>query len=63
MCFSSAAQLNVKVGYELLVRGNVAELDGGGIAFDQGASVLILPHFSLYSYVPYKLVILTFLTS
>ena len=39
MCFSSVAQLTVEAGYNLLVRGNAAGLDGGGIAFDQGASV------------------------
>ena len=39
MAFSSVAELQVLSGYSVLLEGNRASVDGGGLAFSQGATV------------------------
>ncbi len=43
MAFSSAAALRVESGYSVVLEGNQASVDGGGFAFEQGASLALVP--------------------
>ena len=41
MAYGCLAQLSIAVGHTLRVNGNYAAQDGGGIGFDQGASIRV----------------------
>jgi hypothetical protein len=41
MAFSSTATLRVESGNSVAVAGNRASVDGGGLAFEQGASLVL----------------------
>ena len=43
MAFSSAATLRVESGYRLVIEANWASVNGGGLAFEQGASLVLAP--------------------
>jgi predicted outer membrane repeat protein len=43
MAFSSTAMLRVESGYRVVIEGNEALLDGGGLGFEQGASIVLAP--------------------
>ncbi len=41
MAFSSVAVLRVESGYRVVLEGNSASVNGGALAFEQGASLLL----------------------
>jgi hypothetical protein len=43
MAFSSVATLRVESGYSFVLEGNLALVNGGGLAFEQGASLFLVP--------------------
>ncbi len=43
MAFSSVSTLRVESGYSVVLEGNRAAVNGGGLAFEQGASLFLVP--------------------
>ena len=43
LAFSSTAVLRVESGHSVVLEGNRASIDGGGLAFEEGGSLLLAP--------------------